>query len=281
MLKNKIAIITGAASGMGRASAVLFASHGARVLVADIDDEGGTKTVAQIQEAGGEAMYVHTDVSSAAEVEKMTEAAVAQWGTIDILFNNAAATKLCNDHDRAVHELPEEIWDKMQAITLKSVYLCSKYSLAVMLKNQSGNIINVTSCDAILPEAGFDSYTAAKGGVISLSKAMAVNYGKQGIRVNCISPGYVITEAQMGWFTTNPAAVKAVESYHLTKRLGKPEDVAHMAAFLASDLAGFITGAIIPVDGGYQIYKATKADAFCRDKSESAAALPGNENLQK
>jgi NAD(P)-dependent dehydrogenase (short-subunit alcohol dehydrogenase family) len=134
-----------------------------------------------------------------------------------------------------------------------------------MLQSRRGAIINVTSCDAFLPEAGFVSYTAAKGGVIALTKAMAVDYGKQGIRVNCISPGYVITEVQMGWFTNNPDAVREVERNHLTTRLGRPEDVANMAAYLASDLAEFVTGAIIPVDGGYQIYKPSSATDFCRE----------------
>ena len=266
LLENRVAIITGAASGMGRAAAIKFAQEGAKVLVADVNDEGGKKTVAQVSATGGDAIFVHTDVSSAKDAQTMAQAALDRWGTIDILYNNAAATMLCSDKDRAVHELDESVWDKMLAVTLKSVFLCSKFCLPTMLKNRKGVILNVTSCDAILPEAGFDSYTAAKGGVISLTKAMAVNYGKQGIRVNCISPGYIITEVQMGWFTTNPAAVKAAESYHLTPRLGKPDDVAGMALYLASDLAEFITGTIMAVDGGYQIYKPSKADEFCRDK---------------
>jgi len=143
-----------------------------------------------------------------------------------------------------------------------------------MLLQGRGVILNVSSADAVMPEAGFDSYTAAKGGIISLTKAMAVNYGKSGIRVNCISPGYVMTEVQMGWFNSNPAAAAAVESNHLT-RLGKPEDIANMAVFLASDLAEFVTGAIIPVDGGYQIYKPSTANEYCRDKTDTHPASPG------
>jgi NAD(P)-dependent dehydrogenase (short-subunit alcohol dehydrogenase family) len=266
MLKDKVAIITGAASGMGRAAAVLFAKQGAKVVVADVDEAGGKKTVDQITSAGGEAIFARTDVSSAKDAEAMAKAALDRFGTIDILYNNAAATKLCNDNDRMVHELEEWVWDKQHAISLKGAFLCSKYVIPTMLAKKSGVILNVTSCDAILPEAGFDAYTAAKGGIISLTKAMAVNYGKRGIRVNCISPGYIITEVQLPWFTTNPDAVKAAESYHLTTRLGQPDDVANMAAYLCSDLAAFITGAIIPVDGGYQIYKPSAADQFCRDK---------------
>ena len=265
LLKDRVAMITGAASGMGRATAVMFAKHGAKILVADINDTEGQRTVETVKNIGGDAHFVHTDVSSDASVSSAVDAMLQRWGTIDILFNNAAATQLCNEHDRASHELPEQVWDKMLDVTLKSVYLCSKHCLPAMLKKRKGVILNVTSCDAILPESGFDSYTAAKGGVISLTKALAVNYGKQGIRVNCISPGYVITEVQMGWFKSNPAAVREVERNHLTPRLGQPEDVAHMAAFLASDLAGFITGATIPVDGGYQMYKPSSATEFCRE----------------
>ncbi|MCC6578894.1 MAG: glucose 1-dehydrogenase [Phycisphaeraceae bacterium] len=261
---DQTAIITGAASGMGRASALRFAQDHARVVVADIDETGGRNTVEMIQSQGGTAIFVRTDVSDNASVSAMAQAALKTYGRIDILMNNAAATKLCNERDRAVHELDEAVWDKMIAVTLKSVYLCSKHCLPDMLARGKGAIINISSCDAVLPEAGFDSYTAAKGGVIALTKAMAVNYGKRGIRVNGISPGYVITEVQLPWFTTNPAAVKAAESYHLTQRLGRPEDVAEMAAYLASDRAAFITGTIIAVDGGYEMYKGTKAEEYCR-----------------
>lgn len=265
LLQSRIAFVTGASSGMGRASAVMFANHGAKVLVADINDAEGNRTAEMIRYAGGDATFVHTDVSNDASVSAAVKVMLQRWGGVDILFNNAAATQLCNEQDRAAHELPEAVWDKMLGVTLKSVYLCSKHCLPPMLKKRKGVILNMTSCDAMLPEAGFDSYTAAKGGVISLTKAMAVNYGRRGIRVNCISPGYVITEVQMGWYESNPAMVKAVEANHLT-RLGQPEDVANMATFLASDLAEFVTGAIIPVDGGYQIYKPSPADELLRDK---------------
>ena len=264
LLKNRVAVVTGAASGIGRAASLLFAKHGAKVAVADIDDVEGARTVEQIRALGGDAIFVRTDVSQEADARELATRTVGRWGTIDILLNNAAATRLCNEQDCAAHELPEQIWDRMLNVSLKSVYLCSKHCLPVMLQNRRGVILNVTSIDAFLPEAGFDSYTAAKGGVISLTKAMAVDYGKAGIRVNCISPGYVITEVQMDWFKNKPEAVAEVERNHLTSRLGKPEDIANMAVFLASDLAEFVTGAIIPVDGGYQIYKPSAASEFCR-----------------
>jgi NAD(P)-dependent dehydrogenase (short-subunit alcohol dehydrogenase family) len=263
LLENRIAIITGAASGMGRAASILFAECGAKVLVADVNDDGGKKTVEQVRAAGGDAMFVHADVSSASETQAMAKAAVDRWGTIDILYNNAAATTLCNDHDRPVHLLEEKVWDKMLAISLKSVFLCSKACLPVMMEKKKGVILNMTSIDAIVTEPGFDSYTAAKGGVISLTKSMAGYYGKHGIRVNAISPGYIITEVQFGWYNTNPQAVAAANAVHALQRCGKPDEVAQMALVLCSDQASFVTGAIINVDGGFTAFKQVGAEFFC------------------
>jgi len=193
ILHNQVAIITGAASGMGRAGAILFAAEGAKVLVADIDDVERARTVETIRAAGGDAFFVHTDVSRASGAKAMADAALGRWGTIDILYNNAAATRLCGSHDRPVHELDEEAWDKMVDITLKGVFLCSKFCLAAMIEKRNGCIINVSSIDAFLAESGFDAYTAAKGG------------------------------------------------------------------------ASFVTGAIIPVDGGYTAFKQSSANEFTRD----------------
>lgn len=261
MLFEKVAVVTGAATGVGKASAERFACEGARVLAVDIDDEMGTALAREIERAGGTCRYIHADVSRSAEVEAMAESALSEWGGIDILFNNAAATQLCNHRDRAVHELEESVWDTMQAVTLKSVYLCAKFCIPSMLERASGVILNVTSSDVYLPEPGFDSYIAAKGGVVSLTRSMAVNYGKHGIRVNCLSPGYIMTENQEVFLDSNPGMRKLIDGYHLTPYLGQPDDVAHLAVFLASDQARFITGAVIPVDGGYQIFKSS-SDGF-------------------
>ena len=152
LLEDRVAIITGAASGVGRAAAIRFAEEGARVLVADVDDQGGRKTVDQVGAAGGEAVCVHTDVSSASQTQAMAQAALERWGTIDILYNNAAATTLCNDHDRPVHLLDEAVWDRMQAVTLKGVYLCSKAWLPVMIEKGRGVVLNTTSIAAIVTE---------------------------------------------------------------------------------------------------------------------------------
>ena len=262
MLKDRVAIITGAASGVGRAAAYKFAHHGAKILVADVDKNGGQETVNTIESNGADALFVATDVSDASSVQAMTDAALSRWGTIDILYNNAAATELCNTKDRSVHELEEWIWDKMLAVCLKSVFLCSKAVLPTMIEKRKGVIINTTSVDAIVAEPGYDSYTAAKGGIISLTRSMAAQYGQYGIRVNVISPGYIITECQKPWYDNDPEARAAADAMHLT-RIGQPDDVANMAAYLASDMAEFITGAVIPVDGGFTAFKGS-----CPFKSE-------------
>ncbi len=249
-LSEKVAIITGGGSGIGRAACLKFAEAGAKIVVVDIDESGGKKTVDLI---GDHALFVKTDVSQASQVEKMVALTMASFQSVDILYNNAATTTLCNEKDRPVHELEEWVWDKMIAVCLKGVYLCSKFVLPHMMKKKSGVIINTSSVNAQVAEPGFDSYTAAKGGVISLTRSIAAEYAKYGIRANVISPGYVITECQQ-WYNTDPVARKRADAMHLT-RVGQPEDVANMALYLASDKAQYITGTVINVDGGFTAFK--------------------------
>jgi len=263
-LLDRVAIVTGAASGVGRASAIAFAAAGAKIIVADIDEAGGSETVAIIRAGGGDAYYCHTDVCKSADTDAMASAARTRWGTIDILYNNAAATVLCNTQDRAVHELDEKIWDTMIAITLKSVYLCSKSCLTTMIEKKRGCIINTSSTCAFLSEPGFDSYTAAKGGVTSMTRSMACEYGRHGIRVNVVSLGLIITECQEPWYKRDAGAAANACALHALGRCGTAEEVAHVALFLASDAASFITGAVIPVDGGYTAFKESRANEFCR-----------------
>lgn len=256
LLTERTAIITGAASGIGKAAARLFAEHGARVVIADVNEQGGRAVEGELRAAGHEALFVRTDVSSARDTAAMVARTMERWGRIDVLYNNAATTTLCNERDRAVHELDEAVWDTMLAVCLKGVFLCSKHVLPVMMERRSGVILNTTSVDALVAEPGFDSYTAAKGGVIALTRSMAAEYAPYGIRVNVIAPGYVITECQLGWYTSDPAARAKAEALHLT-RLGQPEDIANIALYLASDLAAFVTGSVITVDGGFTAFKGT------------------------
>lgn len=258
LLTGRVAIITGAASGIGLAAAFKFADHGARVLIADLDVEKGEEVAAILRSTGHSAFFMKTDVASSASTQAMAELALQKWGAIDILYNNAATTVLCNEKDRPVHELEEWVWDKMLAVCLKGVYLCSKAVLPAMMEKRRGVIINTASVDALVAEPGFDSYTAAKGGVIALTRSMAAEYAPYNIRVNAISPGYVITECQKGWYESDPVAREKADAMHLT-RIGKPDDIANMALYLASDLAEFITGATIPVDGGFTAFKGAAA----------------------
>jgi len=254
LLQERVALITGAASGIGKSAAKLFAREGCRVIVADLDESHGRKVVADITASGGTAEFIRCDVANSADTKQAAALAVEQWGRLDILYNNAAPTSLCNEHDRAVHELDEAVWDTMINVALKGAFLMAKAALPTMMAQKRGVILNTATVNALIAEPGVDSYTAAKGGVIALTRSMALNYAKYGIRVNSISPGYVITECQMGWYN-DPAARSAAEATHLT-RLGQPEDIAELALFLASDKAAFITGSNIVIDGGFTAFKA-------------------------
>lgn len=257
-LQGKVAIITGSASGMGRAGAVLFAKQGARVVVADVNAAGGQETERLVHEEGGEAHFISTDVSKSLQVEAMVAEAVERYHRLDILWNNAAATKLCNEQDRPVHLLPEAVWDQMLGVTLKGMYLCAKYALPHMMSARQGVVINTSSSDALIGQGGYDSYTAAKGGIVSMTRSMAVYYSQFGIRINAICPGFVHTELQNEWMN-NPQSRSVIEGLHLT-RVGVPEDIAKFALYLASDDAEYVTGSIFSIDGGFTAFKTHTTD---------------------
>lgn len=252
-LEGQVAIVTGGASGIGRCTAVEFAAAGASVLVVDIDSEGGNQTVRCIRDAGGEAEFYGGDVSISDTARGAVSRVVERFGRLTILVNNASATSLCNKEDRSVDELPEWVWDKMIAVCLKSVFLFSKYAIPEMKKSGGGAILNLATVNAVIAEAGFDSYTAAKGGVLALTRSMAAAYGADGIRVNCLSPGHVETECQAGWIN-DPYMRAMSESLHLT-RLGKPEDVSRFALFLVDPRNEYLTGGNYFVDGGFTCFK--------------------------
>jgi NAD(P)-dependent dehydrogenase (short-subunit alcohol dehydrogenase family) len=252
-LRDRVVIITGSGSGIGRGGALLFAREGAKVVVADIDPEGGEETQRLVEAAGGEAFFVQTDVSQCSQVERLVNVTLERFGRVDILWNNAAPVKLFNEEDRAVHELPEGVWDRMLNVVLKGTYLCSKYVLPNMMANRRGVIINTSSVHALMGEPGYDSYNAAKGGINSLTKSMAVCYAPYNIRVNAIAPGFVLTPGTER-YVRDPKSRREVEAWHLT-RLGAPEDIARFAVYLASEDAEYITGVIFPIDGGYTTFK--------------------------
>jgi NAD(P)-dependent dehydrogenase (short-subunit alcohol dehydrogenase family) len=267
ILQDQVAIITGAASGVGRAAAIEFARQGARVCVADVDEPGAVETVRQVHSEGGQAFWQRVDISESTQVEAMVQATVERFGSVTILYNNAATTVLCNKEDRSVTELQEWVWDKMLAVCLKGVYLCCKYAIPAIKKAGGGCVLTTSSVDAVLAEPGYDAYTAAKGGVIALTRSMAAEFAADKIRVNCLVPGYVETECQQDWLA-DAATRRAAESLHLT-RLGRPADVARFAAFLAAPQSEYITGGIFPIDGGFSAFKTPSG--FVDTKGENNA----------
>lgn len=251
-LKDKVAIVTGAGTGMGRAAALRLAQEGAKVVVADINAEAGNQTVNEAQGVGGKAIFVRADVSKAQEVAAMVAAAEREYGGLDIIFNNAAIQLI--GVDTRAHELDEEVWDRIQAVNLKGVWLCMKYAIIAMLKPRNGtsggSIINNASPTGLYGCAPFDTaYSSAKGGVYGLTRAAAAAYAKDGIRINAIVPGPMDTPL-ITKLTADPQAKANLAQLTMMGRLGRADEIAGLVAFLASDDASYCTGGIYMADGG-------------------------------
>jgi NAD(P)-dependent dehydrogenase (short-subunit alcohol dehydrogenase family) len=251
-LNDKVAAITGAAGGQGQAAARLFAQEGARLVVTDIDKEGAEKTAEQIRDAGGEAIALRTDVSREEEVAEMIRVTVDEFGTLDVLLNNAGVGYSATDRltMASVVDTPEEDWDSILAINLKSVAMGCKHAIPVMVENGGGAIVNNASINALVGLSGADAYTAAKGGIVALTRVLAVDWGPSGVRVNCICPGGVETPMIAPVLEEEQVLGFMRESTPLG-RLARPEETAQVALFLASDEASYVNGAIVPVDGGW------------------------------
>ena len=244
-LQGKVAIVTGAASGIGRATACLFAREGARVVIGDIDSGGGEETVRLARAAGGEVFFQRTDVSRADDCAALVQATVKAWGRLDVLDNNA----YWGPTGRNVLTTSEQEWDRTQEVTLKSMYLMSRCAIPEMLKTGGGSIVNMASVAGLVGSANFSAYAAAKGGVVALTKSMATDFGKQGIRVNCIAPGPIETPA-IAELKKEPRWLERQMNRLLLDHLGRPDDIAYAALFLATDESAFMTGSTLVVDGG-------------------------------
>jgi NAD(P)-dependent dehydrogenase (short-subunit alcohol dehydrogenase family) len=242
-LSGKVAIVTGAASGIGRASALLFAREGASVVVADCNGHGAAETVTAIGTEGGTATYTPVDVTQAESVREMVSATITNFGRLDVLFNNAGIGGI----HAPLAECSDENFDRVIAVNLKGVFLGMKYGIPAMLNGGGGSIINTASVAGLIGARGFPAYSASKGGVVQLTKVAALEYASRNLRVNCICPGGVDTPI----LEMVPAAHRAVVARtNPMARLGRPEEIANMALFLASDDSSFATGGVFVVDGG-------------------------------
>ncbi|NQX71616.1 SDR family oxidoreductase [Paenibacillus alba] len=248
-LQDRVALITGAGSGIGKSTALLFAQEGATVIVNDLDEIKGKETVSEIKDKGGEALFLHADVTNSEHVKTMVEAAIAEFGRIDVLFNNAGISGV-----GAVHEIEPEAWDRIMSINVKGVFLPSKYVLPYMMERKTGSIINMSSCVAEIGLARRVSYAATKGAVLALTKSMQVDYAAYNIRVNALLPGTIFTPFVENYLKTSyddpTAAIESLKQRQLSGELGKSEDVAKAALFLASDDSKFMMGSPLYIDGG-------------------------------
>ncbi|WP_037319509.1 SDR family NAD(P)-dependent oxidoreductase [Salegentibacter sp. Hel_I_6] len=243
-LKGKVALITGAASGIGESTAILFAAEGARVFLTDIDVEKGEKLAKRIEENGGEAVFFKADTAKPEDSEKSVSEILRQFGKLDIAVNNAGI----GGAQQPVGEYPIEAWDKVIAINLSGVFYGMRYQIPAMLKNGAGSIINVASILGSVGFANSAAYVAAKHGVVGLTKSAALEYSAKGIRVNSVGPAFIKTPLLKG---LDKDLLNQLIKVHPIGRLGMADEVAQMFLWLASDKASFATGAYYPIDGGY------------------------------
>ncbi|HEX7094510.1 MAG TPA: glucose 1-dehydrogenase, partial [Acidimicrobiales bacterium] len=247
LAEGKVVLVTGAGGGMGRAGAEIFAAEGAEhVYVVDVNAAGAEETVELVKRAGGKATALALDVTDDDAVREMVARVVRDHGRLDAAWNNAGI----NDVSRPFHELDLDSWHRMIAVNLTSVFLCMKHEIAAMLEHGGGAIVNTSSGAGLIAAPGLPHYTAAKHGVLGLTKAAAQEYNARNIRVNAVCPGMVDTPMIQGWFSTNPDLAKAVLATMPGGKLGRPEQVAHAAVWLCSDRADWVSGLSMVVDGG-------------------------------
>ena len=244
---DKAALVTGGASGIGRAAALSFAHGGARVVVADVDEAGGKETAHLITGEGAAAVFVKADVRRASDVEAMVAVAVQTFGRLDIAFNNAGVL----GSGAAMIDFTEDDWDDVMGINLKGVWLCMKHEIPAMIQAGGGAIVNTSSIAGLVGSQHSPAYAASKHGVVGLTKTAALQYAPHGIRVNCVCPAAVYSPMLATLVTRNPQVGERLLASQPNGRFASPEEVAAVVTWLCSDAASFVTGAALPVDGGY------------------------------
>jgi NAD(P)-dependent dehydrogenase (short-subunit alcohol dehydrogenase family) len=246
LLENKVGVVTGAGQGIGRAIALSYAREGAKVMVADFNEESGQETVVLIREAGGEAAFAFGDVSKEESVRAMIERVVDTYGRLDIACNSAALSR----GSGPIHQYERAVFDQTLEMCLTNTWLCMKYEIPAMLEAGGGAIVNISSNASLKGQAFNTAYAAAKGGVNILTKSAAAEYGAKGIRINAVSPGVIRTPGVEKYFEEEPQIAEGLKKSAVMNRLGEPGEIAEAVTFLSSDRASFITGQILSVDGG-------------------------------
>lgn len=244
---GKVALVTGGASGIGRAAALGFVREGARVMIADVDVTGGEETARLIAKGGADAIFVRADVSVAADVEAMVDVALQMYGRLDLAINNAGVL----GSGASMIDFTEDDWDEVVGVNLKGVWLCMKHEVPAMMQSGGGAIVNVSSIAGLVGSQHSPAYAASKHGVVGLTKTAALQYAPQGIRVNCICPAAVLSPMLETLVTRNPQVGAKLKASQPNGRFASPAEIAEVAVWLCSDAASFVTGAALPVDGGY------------------------------
>lgn len=243
-LKDKVAVITGGASGIGRSTASLFAREGAKVVIGDVQVAAGQDAATSIQREGNQALFVRTDVSQESDVETLVGKTLDAFGGLDVLFSNAGIGLSKGVVDTSVKD-----WQRVLGVNLQGAFLCARYAIPAMKERGGGSIVINASANGLMAEPELAAYCASKGGLIALTRSIALDYGQDNIRVNCICAGYIDTPINEDYFAA-PGAREQAAALHALRRIGQPEEVAYAALFLASEEASFITGSVLAVDGG-------------------------------